>query len=705
MSDEQDPDASPEKSEEKSTDKAVDVSPVESEEVLSARADLSDNYKSDMAQRKADYNSGVERDTSSKGYLNPMKILDGETTIAGRPSGEVKRARLEDEAASESSVGPGDLGPLGRKPTLFDPPRTDNPEGATVTTGTDQWGNKTETVTKDGETVRNNYDSTGALSSKVFDLKDGRTVRVDYMDGEPSLPTIKEPDGSVTYLSVNPNNGQITGERLDPHGKVVEKVNYMAGKLVYEDVKTHAKRAESFEPPAGDHVTYQTSKLGTYDPDTGTLTQESGDAKVVSSIAPGRVEIQHAGGSVGVATNGELSIQNNETGEAVVIRSDGSGVHLHGDGTIDRWSIVDGEFVHVKAEKLTETEQDYLNKHPDIDRRDFAEIHERFHGNPEKIDNFYKALEKIDTAKNLTEAEKIALRQEIMDHVANPAEIYQGRTDSCNVTVIQRDLAMTDPARYASTVTEAVSEGTFTANDGTKTNLDVKNLKMADSSGRDLASRIFQGAALQAEFSPGLKYENTPDGVGRLKATKDSPAGTPKEVPFNGMYPIEMVDIRHKLTGEEKAVTIVKSEADLQQALDLNGGPPMTIMVDATHPPFGEGDRSRNAPNHVVTIVGMDKGPPVKYLVQNQWGLEHDHSTSATAIPADELLANMSRRKGIDPTTGEQVLVTDKGAVVISAGDHTKAYMIIDGERKASEGGTTYLTAQHRNPPRVAAKK
>jgi hypothetical protein len=698
--------------EDKSSEKGTESSPVKGAEIISNRAEAADKYKSDMEQRKADYAAGNFRDTSSAKVLDRVSIVDGGVSLtrtAGRPAEASQPAageKVEGKPAASTDESSFGISDVGRKPTLFDPPRLDNPPGATVTRETGEGGYVKETVTHNGETVKNAYDPDGNLVTKTFELKDGRKVIVDYVEGQPGPPFILEADGSQTILTPveRPPGSKrfvLEGDRQDPNGRVVEKVSYIEGKLIYEDVNTHAKRGESFEPPSGDHITYQATNLGKYDPDTGNLVLEVDGKKVITPLASGRAEIQVPEGfAVEVAANGESSWQNKETGQAGVFRPDGSGVYLHGDGTLDRWSIVDGEFVHVKGEQLTQAEQDYLKKHPDVDLKDFAEIHERFHGDTAKLDEFYKSLEKIDTAKNLSEAEKTAIRAEIMDHVANPSEIYQGVTDSCNVAVFQRDLAMTNPAKYASTVVEAVSEGTFTAHDGTKTRLDVKNLKMADASGRDLASRIFQGATLQAELSPTLKYENTPDGVGRLKKTKDSPPGTPNEVAFTGLRPIEIADIRHKLTGEEKGVTVIKSEADLKEALELNGGTPMTILVDSSAPPFGEGGNARTAPNHIVTITGMEAGPPVKYLVANQWGLEHDHSTSLTAIPADELLANMSRRK-----TAGGSLRTDQGAVVYTQGDHTRLHVIEDGKKSSPQADTDDLNKGHRNPPKAAAKK
>jgi hypothetical protein len=564
------------------------------------------------------------------------------------------------------------------------------PRGATVTRATDADGFTKETVSKGGESFVNVYDG-DELVSKEYKLADGRKLSASVEDGKASGSFgIEESNGYSTSVM----DGK--GERRDPQGKLVETVNVIDGKLVYEDVKTHAKRAESFEPPNKDHMTFKSEDLGKYDANTGTLTKDMGDFKTVGSFATGRLDVQTDSGMVaGMAVNGEISYQNQKTGEAAVINPDGTGVHLKPDGTLDRWGPNAAD--NAVDEKLSAGEQAYLKKHPNADLRDVAEIHQNLHGDATKIDAFYKSLDKLDSSKKLTDSQKDALREDILHHVANPAEIYQGVTDSCNVSVIQRDLAMTNPAKYASTVAEAVTDGTFTSADGHKTKLDVKNLTMADSSGRDLASRVFQTAALRGEFDPAKVFENTPDGVGRLKPGKDDPPGT-RPQPFDGLYPNEIADIRHKLTGEEKAVTFIKTGDDLKKALEENGGPPMTIMVDSTVAPFGDGKHEGDtAPNHVVTITGVEAGPPAKYLVQNQFGLEHDHSTKATAIPADKLLTNMSRHKEPGGTVD-----SNNGAIVLTNGDHTKAFGIVDGTKAEIPAATQNLAAANRSKPRIA---
>src|SRR4030095_6781296 len=103
-----------------------------------------------------------------------------------------------------------------------------------------------------------------------------------------------------------------------------------------------------------------------------------------------------------------------------------------------------------------------------------------------------------------------------MHPVAHPAEIYQGRSPSCNVSVVERDMAMAHPDKYVDTVVNAVSDASLQLADGSTVPMDPLNWKMSDSRGRDLASRIFQSAAIKSTFYPDYEFRNTEDGVGRI---------------------------------------------------------------------------------------------------------------------------------------------------------------------------------------------
>src|SRR5262249_30782956 len=152
---------------------------------------------------------------------------------------------------------------------------------------------------------------------------------------------------------------------------------------------------------------------------------------------------------------------------------------------------------------------------------------------------------------------------------------------SCNVSVVERDMAMTSPDKYVATIVQAVSEGAITTADGVRVPLDPDNLKLVDSSGRDLASRIFQTTAIRAERYPRTEVRNAEDGVGRLYPSPDNPDDKPKT--FAGMSMPHIADIRYKLTGEEKGITVINSVKDLLTAFEANSGQPMISAVDGSN--------------------------------------------------------------------------------------------------------------------------
>src|SRR5262249_39936843 len=145
---------------------------------------------------------------------------------------------------------------------------------------------------------------------------------------------------------------------------------------------------------------------------------------VVSSFSKGRVDLVVEDTKIGATVRGDFSVLDDKTRDATVVHADGTGVHLRPDGTIDRWGPAAKD--NASGEKLSAGEAEYYKKHPEIDEREFAEIHRRFEGNADKLDKFYGELEKLESARHLTPQEKAAIRQDVMHHVANPSEIYQG---------------------------------------------------------------------------------------------------------------------------------------------------------------------------------------------------------------------------------------------------------------------------------------
>ncbi|MBA3993018.1 MAG: hypothetical protein C0469_05770 [Cyanobacteria bacterium DS2.3.42] len=238
-----------------------------------------------------------------------------------------------------------------------------------------------------------------------------------------------------------------------------------------------------------------------------------------------------------------------------------------------------------------------------------------------------------------------------MHHVAYADEIVQGRSPTCNVAVLEIEMAKDYPAKYVDFVVDAVSKDgngseTYKTTGGKTVRFDENNLKMSDLSGRDLASRVFQTAALQAHYYPG-SFKNTADGTGKFQKGKEhgkfEKSGNFGK--FDGLEMKEIAELRYQLTGEETAVCWVTSMADLEKALELGKGKPIIVSVDGDKVPFRKPDdekSDRKGPGaHVVLVNGIEHGPPTKVKISNPWGPSDDTAVSGSTISGEDLIKNM----------------------------------------------------------------
>lgn len=606
------------------------------------------------------------------GEQNPNKVTlttnDGTTVTLNRQrNGKFVGDNLE----GGKKVGTVDLGGDGR--LIFNnekakSARTQLQDGTVLEKRENADKTKTITLTRDKDTFVRELDSKYNRTSETYTAADGRKMTSAYKNNKIDTVKIEGGDRSKTELKYDANAEQLKGQRVDAQGKVVENVSFQEDKLVFVDVKTGAIRAEKIAKSELEGSIPKFVK-GSYNKDAGTFTYTNDEGlKTVETFAPGRTDVTQKDGSVtGSTVSGEKSTVKSN-GEATVLHANGSGVRLNADLTVDRWGKNPGD--NANREKLSPVEENYVKNHKGVDRRDVAELHRRLGGDATKLDAFYKELEKVETAKNLTADERSALCKDILHHAAFPGEIYQGRSPSCNVSVVQRDVVMNSPERYASQIVSAISDGEVTIAGGGKVKLDPANLKLQDSSGRDLASRIYQTMALSVEFDPRAVYRNTEDGVGRIYKSPFNPSDKPEV--FAGLNIIQITDARFKLTGEEKALYSIENVAELEAAFKAGGGKPMIIAVNGSAKPFegngpvGNGDGA----NHVVTVVGIENG---KVLLHNQWGLASDHATQKTAVDARQLVDNMQKRVKIE---GSWVKIP---GMVISNGTHDRGYKFRNG--------------------------
>lgn len=571
--------------------------------------------------------------------------------------------------------------------------RVDRQDGSVVQTIKRPDDSTVEIHEKGKMSITVERDGKGELLQATYSQPDGRSIMLTYDAGseQPKKIAVRQ-DGRVTELKSD-QGGAWTAIRTDASGKPLERLILSGDKLTRIDAQTQAIQVERMRDPISKGEIAPLFSPVAFDSSAGTVTYQNDNNEIVTEpFFRGKTDTVSGGGALSGRTSAGDESRLTANGEAFVSHADKTGVRLRPDGTIDRWGPSPGDNVY--GEKLTTKEAKFLKDHPNIDRRDLIEIHRRFKGNAEKLDSFYSELSKIDDSSNLNDAEKLGLRKSIMHDVAYPAEVYQGRVCSCTAAVLQREMATEDPARYAKILAEAVCEEEVSLADGSKVEVNLDNLKMADSSGRNIAARLFQGIATNVAFGPKFEFVNTEDGVGRIYPIPfDAKTQTPYS--FRGIDMAKVAEMEYKLTGKPRAVVFVRSAEELAAAFELNDGRSMSILVNAYAKPFGNKspDAARDSKtfgSHAVSISGVDKGPPLKFLVRNNWGIESDHSTEATAISADELYDNMRMPigTGLGAKTGTEV-----GKVILSndAVTQGKGYAVRDGKLVESKNFSEFL--------------
>lgn len=533
-------------------------------------------------------------------------------------------------------------------------------------------GNLRRTRMKTGELVttdvkRDAKGSEQTLKVTSIDQKNGVIFESKFTNGFMDGLTIRKPTGIVELAL---KDGQWKGTSIDWFGRKEDAIMYPNASIMYKNRSTGEVREEKITKEQ-DRLINELKPVN-YDVDTGNFVHgDRNQTHAITSRAPGRVDAVGKDGTIsGVTITGDISYQKPD-GEAAIVQPTLEGGRLTPDGKITTWS----NGVEVQ-DNLTSVEAAFLSRHPETDRRNVLEIHRRFADDKKRIDAFYAQLERAYWAPNLSREEKNKLVGGLMHHVAHPAEIYQGGAPTCGIANVERDMAITQPEKYASFVMDAVTTGEFKTATGTNVSFDIDNLKAQDFSGRDIASRAFQTAALNVLRYPHYQFENALNGGGQFHKTiggSDWLSGEKDQL--GGLYLEELARMRNQLTGESKAVVHIDSPETLVSVFKKGGGKPMTIWVDSNLYPFGSGSLDGGVGGHFTMITGVQEGPPARVFIQNQFGLEKDHSTRFTAIEAQDIFNNMSRSSG-----------GKTGYVLVQAPDSGKRYQA----QTAPDGSITY---------------
>lgn len=529
------------------------------------------------------------------------------------------------------------------------------------------------------------FDKKGKLVSKeTSDHSGNHIVLGDIKNGSPQSITIDKADGQHVELHKGAAHFKMEGTWSDKSGNNGPVV-WQGDHLVYKDKAGNITGSDRFDPNRPGHIAFELS-ADNLDLDTGKATRVEADGtKTVMSFSPGRRDLVATDGSIsgtvervdkaGKRTSVEVSYQDRAGNVSIVnvennsvITLEGNRIAYHADANAEE-STKKGAGTSF-SETLTEGEQTYIASHPQASRRDIAQLHVRLHDKPEELARVYQSLNKLDDVQNLNSSEMAALKESALHNVAYPAEISQGQSGTCYAAAPERVLATAQPAHYINTINEAISTNRVTTNgDGPEiVELNRTVLHQKDSSGRDIASRIFQttfsevGFALKppeqspiaetysnVDYSSGT-YRNTKDGLGVLLKAD----GTAETYP--GMDLMQVTDTLNRLSAPDHPgykLSVAHDSDSLYSAFQANGEQPMISAIDRASGPFGgKTHNPGDSTNHVITIGAMKPnasadGARYKTTFHMNGGAADDITTDDTKHMTN---VTSNSNKGVKPT-------------------------------------------------------
>ena len=533
------------------------------------------------------------------------------------------------------------------------------------------------------------FDEKGKLVSKeTSDHSGNHIVLGDIKNGSPQSIIIDKGDGKHVELSNGSSHFKMEGTWSDKSG--AGPVVWQGDHLVYKDKDGNITGTDRFDPHRAGHIAFELS-ADKLDLDTGKATRfEADGSKIVMSFSPGRRDIVATDGSIsgtvdrvdkaGKRTSVEVSHQDSAGNVSIlnvennsVITLEGNRISYHADAKTEQEESQESTSSESKknfSETLSEGEQAYIATHPDASRRDIAQLHVRLHDKPEELAKVYQSLNKLDDVKNLSTAEIAALKESALHNVAYPAEISQGQSGTCYAAAPERVLATAQPAHYINIINEAISTNRVTTKGESGPEIKELNptvLHQKDSSGRDIASRIFQTTFSEVgfgltppeqspiaetyttvDYSSGI-YRNTKDGLGVLL----KPDGTAQTYP--GMDLMQVTDTLNRFSAPDHPgykLSVAHDSDSLYSAFKSNGEQPMISAIDRGSGPFGgKTHNPGDSTNHVITIGAMkpitSPDGAYKTTFQMNGGAAEDITTDDTKHMTN---VTSNSNKGIKPT-------------------------------------------------------
>lgn len=341
------------------------------------------------------------------------------------------------------------------------------------------------------------------------------------------------------------------------------------------------------------------------DLDAGALERFDDSGERILQYFSGRRDVYAADGSILCANRSGSRSCFSPQGDVVINHVDGSAEFLNVEAAIENGTIelYQGDGDEMIVEKLSDVERLFLqDRGNSIDPRDFLRMHCRLKGKGHQIDGVLKQLADLSEPTEggvATTVEQLQLVSAcILHHVAYPEEVVTGRCATGGAAAVQVDFVLENPTRYAAIVKECIRTGQLRLVGGATVSVLESNIMAADSTGRDIASRIFQTALLCSILHPDVNYVASRVGLGQdpgRGGVGGSLEALSAETVSNALY---------LLGGGETCVVELRTPGDLIAVHRATTQKSMIVAVNLSAYPFS---CSRSAIHpHLLNVVSVD---------------------------------------------------------------------------------------------------
>lgn len=492
----------------------------------------------------------------------------------------------------------------------------------------------TESVARDGSRKRVSYEHNGrecvARTSKV--ISEDETARTSFLFGttdngrrllfvthkiskektEWKFDASRQPfelaivtPGASTLLKRAPQTDLLEGTTVDDAGNVLWDVTMDSrGRLVLRDDTSGTDPAVI--TPRWTGAAFQSAPLvlenSHCDLHAGAVERFDDQGERVLQFFHGRRDVYDLDGNISWSgPNGERS-RFAADGEVIVGNPEGGVEILYIDTALSTGMFEVHENDRVVSLKLSDSARAFLQNHGNnLDPRDFLRMNCRLRSKPHQIEGVLKQLDELSNAAcaALSTEELQLVCANLLHHVAYPSEIYQGRCPATVAAAIQADFVLENPTRYVAIVKEFLRTGQLRLVGGSTVPMNLQNMAQPDSSGRDIASRIFQTAILRMAVYPQQVFENTYTGVG---------VDALKGVGFlaSGLNIDDVSNVIYNLGGGETCIVEIRKASEIFAAIKATSGKSLLVAVNLAEPPFSLGGLLPPLKAQLLNVCSVD---------------------------------------------------------------------------------------------------